>query len=382
MIARRTGVSIHELAQINRLANPGLIYVGQRLLVPPDGSESGSDERTLAGDASADARPDGGQVYVVQPNDTLARIAARYDVSVWVLAQFNEIANPSVIHAGQSLLIPTTENPTHLPPPFLALEVTPVVAVQGQTVQVWVETDGAASLSGQYDGWDLVFAERGGPGRYGTLIAIPAMASPGPTLIEVKAVQGERQASVRSMLDVRTGSFGFQTIRLPAEKAALLDSERVAQESQLVRETTAQATLPGLWRERFAVPLAGAPSVSAPFGGRRSYNDGPAVGYHSGVDYSIGSGTPVLCPAPGRVVLAETLQVRGNAVILDHGRGVMSGYWHLSQIQVSEGELVERGEVLGLVGSTGLSTGAHLHWEMRVMGIPVDPLQWVREDIR
>jgi murein DD-endopeptidase MepM/ murein hydrolase activator NlpD len=60
----------------------------------------------------------------------------------------------------------------------------------------------------------------------------------------------------------------------------------------------------------------------------------------------------------------------------------MSGYWHLSQIDVQVGQTVERGEVLGRVGNTGLSTGAHLHWEMRVMGIPVDPLQWTRTEIR
>jgi murein DD-endopeptidase MepM/ murein hydrolase activator NlpD len=87
----------------------------------------------------------------------------------------------------------------------------------------------------------------------------------------------------------------------------------------------------------------------------------------------------VLSPAKGRVVLAEPLQVRGNAVILDHGRGVMTGYWHLSRIDVSVGQEVEAGDLLGLVGNTGLSTGAHLHWEVRVMGIQVDPLQWVRE---
>ena len=80
--------------------------------------------------------------------------------------------------------------------------------------------------------------------------------------------------------------------------------------------------------------------------------------------------------------MAEALQVRGNAVVVDHGRGVMSGFWHLSQIHVVEGQRVEPGTPLGLVGNTGLSTGAHLHWEVRVMGIPVDPLQWVREEIR
>jgi murein DD-endopeptidase MepM/ murein hydrolase activator NlpD len=321
-------------------------------------------------------------VYVVQANDTLARIAARYDMSVWVLAQANQIANPSVIHVGQRLLIPTEGDSTHLPPPFRAIEVSPAVAVQGRTVQVWIDTDGAAILSGQYDGRALVFAERGGPGLYSTLVAIPAMASPGPYLLELRAVQGGREASVRSMLYVTAGVFGVQYITVSADRARLLDPELVAQEGQRLQEVTTQATVPGLWQGRFALPLSGAPAVSAPFGGRRSYNGGPLSSYHTGVDYAVGTGTPILAPARGTVVLAEALQVRGNAVVVDHGRGVMSGFWHLSQIHVVEGQSVEPGTVLGLVGNTGLSTGAHLHWELRVMGIPVDPLQWVREDVR
>ena len=81
--------------------------------------------------------------------------------------------------------------------------------------------------------------------------------------------------------------------------------------------------------------------------------------------------------ADGRVVLAEELFVRGKAVVLDHGNGVFTGYWHLSALDVAEGDVVMRGQLLGKVGSTGLSTGAHLHWELRIAGMAVDPLQWV-----
>jgi murein DD-endopeptidase MepM/ murein hydrolase activator NlpD len=79
------------------------------------------------------------------------------------------------------------------------------------------------------------------------------------------------------------------------------------------------------------------------------------------------------------VALAEPLQVRGNVVILDHGLGVYSGFWHLSQIDVAAGQTVGEGEVVGLVGNTGLSTGPHLHWEMRVLDVPVDPVQWTQQ---
>jgi murein DD-endopeptidase MepM/ murein hydrolase activator NlpD len=89
----------------------------------------------------------------------------------------------------------------------------------------------------------------------------------------------------------------------------------------------------------------------------------------------------VTAPADAIVALAEPLQVRGNAVILDHGRGVFTGYWHLSELRVTPGQRVAAGDLLGLVGNTGLSTGAHLHWELRIYGIAVDPMQFLAEPL-
>jgi murein DD-endopeptidase MepM/ murein hydrolase activator NlpD len=128
----------------------------------------------------------------------------------------------------------------------------------------------------------------------------------------------------------------------------------------------------------FSPPLEGEPRITAPFGQRRSYNDGPVSSYHAGQDLGADKGTPIGAPITGTVVLAEPLQVRGQAVILDHGLGVFTGFWHLSQIDVEVGQVMSPGEVVGRVGSSGLSTGPHLHWEMRVHGVPVDPLQWTR----
>ena len=360
LIARRYNATVESLAQANHLANPNLIYVGQTLRIPETGGT------TL---------PLGGQVYVVQVGDTMARMAARYGVSVWEIAQANEIANPSLIYVGQRLLIPTSEQGSSLPLPFIEVNLVPIVAAQGQTVQLFVETDGKVSLSGMYDGRPLFFV--GEAGHYRTLIAVHAMASPGIYALDLKTVQGDREVSIRSMVQVVGGDFGVQYLTLSAEVAQLLDPELIASEAKRVSDVTTQATLPGEWSGPFALPVSGNPAITTFFGTRRSYG-GPVNSYHGGVDYSAPADAPVTCPAPGRVVLAEPLQVRGNAVIVDHGRGVMSGYWHLSQINVVVGQRVETGDVLGLVGSTGLSTGAHLHWELRVMGIQVDPLQWVR----
>jgi murein DD-endopeptidase MepM/ murein hydrolase activator NlpD len=81
------------------------------------------------------------------------------------------------------------------------------------------------------------------------------------------------------------------------------------------------------------------------------------------------------------VVLAEPLTVRGNAVIVDHGLGVHTGYWHLSRIDVAAGQVVKVGDAIGQVGTTGLSTGSHLHWELRIGDVPVDPMEWTRRTI-
>jgi len=77
------------------------------------------------------------------------------------------------------------------------------------------------------------------------------------------------------------------------------------------------------------------------------------------------------------VVLAEPMTMLGNAIVIDHGWGLLTGYWHLSSIEVQVGQQVAPGDLIGRVGSTGLSTGAHLHWEMWVSGTPVDGLQWL-----
>ncbi|MDZ7726913.1 MAG: M23 family metallopeptidase [Dehalococcoidia bacterium] len=119
--------------------------------------------------------------------------------------------------------------------------------------------------------------------------------------------------------------------------------------------------------------------VSSYFGTRRSFNGGPVGRHHGGTDLAAWAGTPVRTTNGGTVVLAGEYRVRGNLVVVDHGGGVFSSYGHLSSIAVSEGEVVQQGDVVGEVGSTGLSTGPHLHWEMVVAGVLVDGLRWLDE---
>lgn len=126
----------------------------------------------------------------------------------------------------------------------------------------------------------------------------------------------------------------------------------------------------------FVKPVDG--RLSSPFGKVRRYNTG-IVRHHLGTDLAAPRGTPVKSAAAGTVVLAELLHIYGNAVIVNHADGVSTSYNHLSRIDVAPGDSVARGEVVGAVGSTGQSTGPHLHWGMVVDGAAVAPEQWMTQ---
>ena len=121
----------------------------------------------------------------------------------------------------------------------------------------------------------------------------------------------------------------------------------------------------------------GVAGISSRFGERRSFNDGPLGGNHGGTDFGLPEGSPVMAANSGRVALARQLALRGNMVIIDHGGGVFSGYAHLGAFAVAEGQEVEKGEVIAFVGNSGLSTAPHLHWEISVHGVLVDPVRFI-----
>jgi murein DD-endopeptidase MepM/ murein hydrolase activator NlpD len=187
-----------------------------------------------------------------------------------------------------------------------------------------------------------------------------------------------RSRTVTRAVQVTRWAYPTERLVLDDETSNLLDPAIVNNELRQLNNIFAGRTSPALWSGLFRLPLGGNAVVTAPFGQRRAYNDGPVSSAHGGVDFRAPTGTPVLAPAAGRVVLASRLQVRGNAVVLDHGLGVYTLYAHLSAFRVQPGALVKPGQVIGLSGNTGLSTGAHLHWELHVSGPAVNPLEWTR----
>jgi murein DD-endopeptidase MepM/ murein hydrolase activator NlpD len=369
-IAITYDVTVDELLAANQLTNPNLIFAGQKLLVPGLALAPAP----IAEDDLPVTAPGAARVYEVQPGDTLFGIAARFGFSVEELTQVNGILDADMLLVGQVLILPGTEMPQSLPYPFASLSVSPQTLVQGQTALVEVALDAPAALSAEFDGRPVHFYDQGD--RAWALIGMHALQPVGIYPVSLVAEYGEgEQTAVTVDLLVGAGSFVVENIQPLPGQESLLDPDAVAREYELVRQSWSQLTPAPWWEGSFLLPLA-TNRITSFFGTRRSYGGGNVDSFHSGVDFGDVEGAVVFAPAAGRVVLAEPLTVRGQAVIIDHGMGVFSGYWHLSGIAVDVGQVLQAGDLIGYVGSTGLSTGPHLHWEIRVDGIAVDPLEW------
>jgi len=121
--------------------------------------------------------------------------------------------------------------------------------------------------------------------------------------------------------------------------------------------------------------------VSSTYGLQRYYNGVFAEDYyHRGVDYAAGNGSPIYAPAAGKIIVVGRVEdgfvLNGNTLGIDHGQGVTSVMIHLSGFAVKEGDIVEKGQLIGYMGSTGFASGPNLHWGLFVNGIAVDPVQW------
>jgi murein DD-endopeptidase MepM/ murein hydrolase activator NlpD len=369
-IAQRFDTTVEAIAAANGIADPSLIRVGQKLVIPTE---------QPAPLPSPQPEPYT-RVHPVRPGETLPFLAFRYGTTTWVLRQVNDLNRLGLLLPGQKLTIPPSTADHDGVPHFPEIAIRPAPVVQGQTMVVEVQGGGTLHVDGRLLDQELGFVEE--DGRTWALAGVDALTRPGryPLALTATDVDSGDLLTMQESFTVTKGSFATFNIAVPADRQGLLDPALSQAEAKKVNAVFAGVSEARLWAGVFGYPLAVELHISSPFGQRRSYNGGPVNSYHTGQDFDVATGTPVFAPITGTVVLAEPLQVRGNAVILDHGLGVLSGFWHLSQIDVVVGQAVGKGEVIGLVGNTGLSTGSHLHWEMRVRGVPVDPLQWTRQE--
>ena len=372
-IALRYNLNLAELILTNNLANPNLIFPGQELVLPGLPAAVTSTEMPA------------GQFHTVQPGETLFQIANQYGLTVGAIVLANNLVNPDLVQIGHTLRIPNgpPPAPASLPAPFATLELSEPVIIQGRTLVVKVSlSDPAASLSGSFEGQPTLFWP-GQAGGWWTIIPIHALAEPNSYPLLLTAVLADGQTvTTFTNVEVIAGPYGRENINLDEQRGQLLDAELIRQEQEKLKALWSVVSLRPRWEGPFRYPVdASSLRITSYFGARRSYNGSEEISFHGGVDFGGQVGLPVYTAAAGRVVLAENLTIRGQAVLIDHGAGLFSGYWHMSQLAVGEGQEVPAGAVAGYLGGTGLVTGPHLHWEMRLNGIAVEPLQWVQQTI-
>ena len=309
--------------------------------------------------------------YVVQAGDTLSKIARDLGIPLVDLISANDLANPNRLEIGQELIIPTLQTwDEPLPPPFTAISLTPQMAKQGEVQVLSVDLENGVRLE------SVTYLGEKVPLYNDTmLLATPVLQEVGTYTLTLTASVDNESVSVNLPVTVIEGDYDRENITLSGETSRLLAPDIVRREHALL-ETTCSGGGKQLWSGSFQSPLNEV-AYSSSFGTLRSYNGGPYSGFHRGLDFRGETGTLVFAVADGVVVLSESLELYGNTVILSHGLGVCSAYMHLSERSVVIGDEVSSGDLLGKVGATGLVTGSHLHFEVRVEGVPVAPLQWL-----
>lgn len=356
-IGLRTGVSTDSLARLNRVVNPARLHAGLSFITPEQSDQS------IGMPTSWRAQVDDG--------DTLLELAAQLGVNPWALRYTNQVtwAVP-----GDMLWAPGGDAPTTALPPELAqLSLDPLPTVQGHALAIELLSTPGLEPEVAIGPWQVGLIEVT-PGSYFGLQGIHALAEVG--LLEF-SITTDGQLHFSQPIEVAAGGYGQEALVVPADT---LDPANTGPEDERIAQVVSQFTPERYWQGLFAFPTDYFETFPSFFGTRRSYNGSAFTYYHTGLDLFGSTATPVYAPARGRVAFADQLTVRGNATYIDHGWGVYSGFLHQSQILVEPGDLVEQGQTIGFVGGTGRVTGPHLHWEVWVGGIPIDPLSWVEQE--
>jgi len=176
---------------------------------------------------------------------------------------------------------------------------------------------------------------------------------------------------------IKEGLYKQEVIKVSKTKVSLnkTASKRAKKEYKEAYKIYKTNTKELLWQKDFILPLQS--KITSSFGTKRVYNN-KLKSYHSGVDFKAKENTPIRASNSGKVVISQNRFYAGNSIVIDHGHGIYTGYYHLNTLNKKTGDSIKRGEILGLSGSTGRVTGPHLHFSAKVQGLTVDPLQLIQ----
>lgn len=418
LIATRFGISIEEIKNANGIIDPNSISIGMELIIPGLKDVNG----LLISES-------------ISPGESLNSLSVKHRISQEQLAQLNDLSSPSQIYSGANLILPQRENIQSLtpitvinnqqsilelailmntnpwsiiqynqrdetwntlpgetlfyiigdnnittqkisPPIISSFQISPFIIVQGATISFLVETIEAVNITGSLSGLPLNFFQNS-EFQYAALQGVHAKTNPG--LLELVIIldplnDQHPQVYLEQTILITADVFGTETLIVDP---ITIDPAYTQPEDDQVFSIVKPATAQKMWSDAFVYPVDEPICIQSYYGTRRSYNGSPYTYFHTGLDFGVcAPSLNIYSPAPGIVVFSGPLIVRGNAVIVDHGWGIYSGFYHMKEINVQYGDQVDTKTIIGIIGATGRVTGPHLHYDLFVNGIQVQPFDW------
>lgn len=355
--------SIPLMTKLNRITSPEEIYAGSVLVVPQQ-----DPKKVLVPQTS------------VINDESLLETAVKNNINLWVYRLSNNLNGSWDLTHSQILFGPELEKKEFSPisPLIQNIAITPLPLAQGKTIEVFIETEFELEISGSLGKYPLHFYSLP-PNAYIALTGIEALSPLGlyPVSIYGKTVDGQTFEYSQQVLLV-SGNYPKEYV--VGVDATTIEPDVIQSENQILSEIQGTENIP-LWSSPFKYPVD-EPCLGSGFGSSRSYNQGEYYFYHTGADFVVcANNLNIYAPAPGIVKFTGTLPIKGNFTVIDHGLGVYTGYAHQSSIIVKQGDRVETGQQIGVIGNTGRSVGPHLHWEVWVNNVPVDPMDWIENFI-
>ncbi len=419
IVADKFSTTVDAILEINNIPNADSVLVGDRIKIPS--------LKGIAGVISTES---------VKIGDTIRNISIQSDMSEEKIIEINRITSPSEIYAGSTLTIvqnPNSDafssvdffdqgqtlieksvlqnaNPLVLEkinqlngswdisdklllyakvsgdsnpvirsvsPLVDILEIKQLPLTQGETHVVHIRTPYNLTFSGTVDNQDLrFFQDIEDSADWYALFGIDAMEDTGLTDFAVYGSDPEGNAfELEQKVIIAARQFVSEVVE-GVDASTLEDYTNQIDDQTL--STIVQTSPARSWGSYLSYPVD-EPCFASGFGNHRTYNSGSYQNYHTGVDFSVckAANLNIYAAADGEIVFAGLLPIHGGHTIIDHGWGVYSTYSHQAEIFVTAGQTVKRGDLIGIIGSTGRSVGPHLHWEVKINGVYVNPMTWL-----
>ncbi len=415
-ITLQFGITLDELLSVNQISDPNSVFIGQELIIPglegisgiltsqvlPFGSsliglsrqyELEEIELFTLNRMTSPSETIAGVNFIIpinvqreqlipimafQNSSSLIEAAIQADTSPWTLCSDNDLSASWDALPGEILYGHAQDDSSDT----LSMGIENIIFnelpfIQGETIQAEIHTTSQSKIIGKFNDLDITFVTEDNQNYYAYL-GVHAMMEPGPYPLEItKSSSDGKNQTFEQLVLVSAGAYGDEWVNVPDE---YLNQNDILEEDTYLLPILSKVSPEKLWEGPFYYPVD-EPLVNSTFGQRRNYNNGELFFYHTGMDFAVNApNLNVYAPANGIVVLAEALTIKGNAILIDHGWGIYSGYWHLSEFNVEVGNLVNQGDIIAQIGNTGRSAGPHLHFEIDITGTPVNPQTWLSQE--